>query len=77
MNLLQRVTHPTPPFFRKLRNIGIALATISAAIISAPVSMPLLIITSAQYLAIAGTVLGAISQLTISDIPEREASLGA
>ena len=34
MNLLERAVSPTPTFFQKLRNIGLALAAISAAIIS-------------------------------------------
>ncbi len=35
MNLLERAVSPTPTFFQKLRNIGLALAAISAAIIAA------------------------------------------
>jgi hypothetical protein len=40
MNLIERVTSPTPTFFQKLRNIGLALAAISAAIIASPVTLP-------------------------------------
>jgi hypothetical protein len=65
MNLLERAVSPTPTFFQKLRNIGLVLAAISAAIISAPVAMPAIISTIAGYLAVAGTVLSGVSQITI------------
>ena len=38
MNLVERAVSPTPTFFQKLRNIGLALAAISAAIIASPVT---------------------------------------
>ena len=66
MNLLDRVVSPTPTFFQKLRNIGLALAAISAAIIASPVALPAIITTIAGYLAVAGTVLSGVSQITIT-----------
>jgi hypothetical protein len=65
MNLIQRVKAPTPHFFKKLRNIGIALASISGAIIAAPIALPVLIVHVAGYLAVAATVTTAISQVTV------------
>ncbi|MDP4251934.1 MAG: hypothetical protein Q8918_17680 [Bacteroidota bacterium] len=65
MNLLERVVSPTPTFFQKLRSIGLALAAISAAIIASPVALPAIITTIAGYLAVAGTVLSGVSQITI------------
>jgi len=65
MNLLERVSSPTPTFFQKLRNIGLALAAISAAIIAAPVALPTIVTTIAGYLAVAGTALSGVSQITI------------
>ena len=65
MNLIDRVVAPTPSFFQKLRNIGLALAAISAAIISSPITLPAMVVTVAGYLAVAGTVLGAVSQTTV------------
>ena len=67
MNLLDRLVSPTPTFFQKLRNIGLALAAISAAIIAAPVALPTIVTTIASYLAVAGSVLGAVSQTTIPE----------
>jgi len=65
MNLLDRVVSPTPTFFQKLRSIGLALAAISGAIIAAPIALPTIVVTVAGYLAVAGTVLSAVSQITV------------
>jgi len=56
---------PTPTFFQKLRYIGLALAAISGAIVAAPIALPAIVVTVAGYLAVAGTVVGAVSQITI------------
>jgi ABC-type xylose transport system permease subunit len=66
MNLIERAVSPTPTFFQKLRNIGLALAAISAAIIASPVALPTIVVTIAGYLAVAGTVLSAVSQVTVT-----------
>lgn len=66
MNLIERAVSPTPTFFQKLRNIGLALAAISAAIISAPIALPAIVTTIAGYLAVAGTVLSGVSQITVT-----------
>ncbi|MBZ5858371.1 hypothetical protein [Flavihumibacter profundi] len=65
LSLVERANAPTPSFFVKLRNIGMALAAISAAIIAAPVALPAIVTTIASYLAVAGTVATAVSQITV------------
>jgi hypothetical protein len=67
MKLIDRYKKPTPTFFRKLRNIGIALAATGGAIIAAPVALPALVITIATYLTVVGTVATAVSQAVVSD----------
>jgi hypothetical protein len=67
MKIIDRLKQPTPTFFRKLRNIGIALAATGGAIIAAPISLPALVITIATYLTVAGTVATAVSQAVVSD----------
>jgi hypothetical protein len=64
MNIVQRAKAPTPNFFKKLRNIGLALAAISTAIITAPITLPAAVVTIAGYAAVAGGVIGAVSQIT-------------
>ena len=67
MKLIDRYKKTTPSFFRKLRNIGIALAATGGAIIAAPIALPALIITIATYLTVVGTVATAVSQAVVSD----------
>jgi hypothetical protein len=65
MTIVERLLSPTPSFFQKLRNIGLALAAVSAAIVTTPVALPAIVTTVAGYLTVAGTVLGAVSQITV------------
>ncbi|HEY9168350.1 MAG TPA: hypothetical protein VIN72_02575 [Lutibacter sp.] len=67
MKLLDRYKKSTPSFFRKLRNIGIAMAATGGAIIAAPIVLPALIITIATYLTVVGTVVTTVSQAVVSD----------
>ncbi len=70
MTIKQRVQSPTPAFFRKLRNTGVALAAISASILGAPVALPAILVKIAGYLAVAGTVAATVSQTaTESNLP--------
>ena len=64
MNLVQRVKAPTPKFFKVLRNIGLILATVGGSILAAPIALPIVVSTAAGYLAVAGGVMTAVSQLT-------------
>jgi uncharacterized membrane protein HdeD (DUF308 family) len=73
MNIIKRVKAPTPNFFKVLRNIGLALAAIGGTILAAPIALPVVVITIGGYVAVAGGVLSAVSQLTTSPLtPERE-----
>jgi hypothetical protein len=67
MNLIQRASAPTPKFFKKVRNIGLILAAISGTILATPVALPAVITTIASYLAVAGSVASAVSQVTTGD----------
>ena len=66
-NIVNRATAPTPKFFKVLRNIGLALAAIGGTILTAPVVLPSVVLTVGGYLAVAGGVLSAVSQLTVDD----------
>lgn len=65
--IVQRATAPTPTFFRILRSVGLALLAVSGSIVAAPVALPVAITTLAGYLAVAGGVLSAVSQITVED----------
>lgn len=62
--LKQRLKSPTPKFFRKLRNIGIAVAAVATTIATAPVALPAILVKIAAYLAVAGTTISVASQAT-------------
>lgn len=64
-NLVNRVTNKTPKFFKLLRTIGIALAAASGAIMAAPIELPDVINSIAGYVAVAGSVMGAVSQTAV------------
>ena len=65
MNLLQRAQAPTPKFFRIMRAVGLSLAAVGGAIVSAPVSFPVAVITIGGYLVVAGSVATAVSQFAV------------
>ena len=70
MNTIQRMAQPTPKFFITLRNIGLILASISAAVAAAPVALPACVGTIAGYVAVAGGVMTAVSQTAVKDEKE-------
>jgi hypothetical protein len=65
MKFIERVTAPTPKFFKKVRNIGLALAAISGTLLTAPIALPAVIIKIAGYLAVASTVASTVSQTAV------------
>ncbi len=73
MNVIQRAQAATPGFFKTVRTIGLLLAAISGAIMTAPVVLPAALVTVAGYLAVGGSVAAVVSQLTVN--PAEPASL--
>jgi uncharacterized membrane protein HdeD (DUF308 family) len=67
MNVIKRAKAPTPKFFRILRAIGLALLAISASVIAAPVVLPVAVVSIAGYIAVAGGVISAVSQITVDE----------
>ena len=63
--IVERAKAPTPKFFKVLRTIGLAMATLGGTILAAPVALPVIVTTIGGYLAVAGGVLSAVSQLTV------------
>lgn len=64
MNVIKRAKAPTPKFFKVLRNIGLVIATVGGKILAAPIALPVVVTTIGGYLAVAGGVVSAVSQLT-------------
>ena len=65
--IINRIKAPTPKFFKTLRTIGISMAAIAATILTAPVALPAIVIQIAGYVAVAGGVIGVISQTAKED----------
>lgn len=72
MNLIQRVKAPTPKFFKVLRSIGLGLAAVGGTILAAPIALPVVITSIGGYLAVAGSVVSAVSQVTTLNEAENE-----
>ena len=65
--IINRAKAPTPKFFKVLRTVGLALAAVGGTILAAPIALPAIVTTVGGYIAVAGGVLSAASQLTITD----------
>ena len=53
----ERIQQETPPFFKKLRAIGLIVAAIGTSIVMAPIALPALLTTIGGYLIVGGSVL--------------------
>ncbi len=67
MNIIERVSAPTPKLFKTLRTIGIVILAVGGSILTAPIALPVGLVTIAGYLAVAGGVMSAISQVTVDN----------
>ena len=76
MNLIQRAAAPTPKFFKKVRNIGLILAAVSGTLLASPVALPVVAIKIAGYLAVAGSVASAVSQVTTEEEDQKATTDG-
>jgi hypothetical protein len=65
--IFKRMAAPTPPIFAKIRNIGLVLTAVAVALTSAPVALPAVVIKIAGYLALAGGVASAVSQVAVEE----------
>lgn len=65
--VVKRMSKQTPTFFKKVRNVGLTLAAISASIVAVPVALPAIVIKVAGYLAVAGAVASTVSQTAVKN----------
>ena len=65
MSIVERITAPTPPFFRKLRNIALMVGAVAGTILTAGAMLPAVVVTVAGYLATASAVAVTVSQITV------------
>ena len=71
MKFIERLKGPVPPFFRKVRMAGLALAAAGGALRPLPVEIPEAVVHFGGYLLVAGAVLVAVSQATVSEDPPK------
>ena len=57
----------TPPFFKKLRMIGLVIAAAGTAVVASPIALPAAVVTVGGYLIAGGAVATAVSQAAIED----------
>ena len=69
MSLSERISSPNTTFFKRIRNIGLTIGAIGAALLAAPIALPAVISTVAGYLATAGLVATAVSTATVEEKP--------
>ena len=65
LNIVERALAPTPKWFKILRTIGIALASIGGTIIAAPVALPVGLVSAAGYLVLGGSIISVVSQTAV------------
>ncbi|WP_209390663.1 hypothetical protein [Chryseobacterium sp. RR2-3-20] len=72
LNLIERVSAPTPKWFKIIRTIGITLTAVGGAILAAPVAIPATIVTVAGYVMLGGTIATAIAQTAMQTDDDKE-----
>ena len=70
MNVVDRALAPTPKWFKILRTIGIALASVGGTIIASPVALPVGLVSAAGYLVLGGSIISVVSQTAVTSEEE-------
>jgi hypothetical protein len=67
LSLKERFNAPTPKFWKKVQRVGLILTALGAALATAPVALPIAIVTAGSYAAFGGGLIAAMSQFTVDD----------
>jgi uncharacterized membrane protein HdeD (DUF308 family) len=65
MNIVERALAPTPKWFKILRSVGIALASVGGVIIASPLALPVGLVSAAGYLVLGGSIISVVSQTAV------------
>lgn len=66
-SFFKRCGQDTPPFFKKLRTVGLVVAAAGTAILAAPIALPATVTALGGYLIVGGSVATAMSQATVTE----------
>ena len=70
MNIVERTLAPTPKWFKILRSVGIALASVGGIIVASPVALPVGLVSAAGYLILGGSIISVVSQTAVKSEEE-------
>lgn len=65
MSIEQRWSAKTPKFWKRVQKIAITIGAIAGVIVTAPITLPVAVVTVASYAITVGTVAATLSQLTV------------
>ncbi|WP_019949049.1 hypothetical protein [Hymenobacter aerophilus] len=65
LSITDRLTLPTPRFFRKVRSISVAVGAVGAILVAAPTLLPAALVTLGGYLVLAGSIGAAVSSTAV------------
>lgn len=65
MNIVERALAPTPKWFRILRTVGIAMASVGGVVLASPVALPVGLVSAAGYLILGGSIISVVSQTAV------------
>lgn len=65
LSLLDRVTLPTPTYWRKVSAVGKAIGGLGLVLVTAPVALPAAVVSLAGYLVLVGSLTAGLSALKV------------
>jgi hypothetical protein len=65
--IIKRWKSKTPSFFKKVVNLGLSVGVIGGAIITAPVTLPIAVVSIGGYMVTVGTVTAVVAKLAKED----------
>ncbi|MBA4153661.1 hypothetical protein [Flavobacterium sp.] len=65
LNVVERALAPTPKWFRILRTVGIAMASVGGVVLASPVALPVGLVSAAGYLILGGSIISVVSQTAV------------
>lgn len=60
--MANRLTSPTPKWFRTIRNIAVTAVAVAGVIATAPIALPAAVVTAAQFVVLGGSVAATVAQ---------------